>query len=55
MIDSLMKEIGIEGGGLGRMTEVLRDAKDIHNLTQKRDAARGGPARAVDDRDDERQ
>jgi hypothetical protein len=34
---------------------VLRDAKDIHNLTQKRDAARGGPARAVDDRDDERQ
>ena len=36
MIDSLMKEIGIEGGGLGRMTEVLRDAKDIASLTAKR-------------------
>ena len=32
MIDSLMKEIGIEGSGLGRMTEVLRDAKDIEAL-----------------------
>jgi uncharacterized membrane protein YqiK len=36
MIDSLMKEIGIEGGSLGRMTEVLRDAKDIEALTSKR-------------------
>ena len=35
MIDSLMKEIGIEGAGLGRLTEVLRDAKDIANLTPK--------------------
>lgn len=36
MIDSLMKEIGIEGGSLGRMTEVLRDAKDIDSLVSKR-------------------
>jgi uncharacterized membrane protein YqiK len=36
MIDSLMKEIGIEGGSLGRMTEVLRDAKDIESLKSKR-------------------
>lgn len=35
MIDSLMKEIGIEGGSLGRMTEVLRDAKDIRSLAGK--------------------
>jgi uncharacterized membrane protein YqiK len=34
MIDSLMKEIGIEGGSLGRMTDVLRDAKDIASLTR---------------------
>ena len=34
MIDSLMKEIGIEGGSLGRMTHVLRDAKDIAGLTK---------------------
>jgi uncharacterized membrane protein YqiK len=34
MIDSLMKEIGIEGGSLGRMTDVLRDAKDISSLTR---------------------
>ena len=33
MIDNLMKEIGIEGGSLGRMTDVLRDAKDISSLT----------------------
>jgi uncharacterized membrane protein YqiK len=54
MIDSLMKEIGIEGAGLGRMTEVLRDAKDIRSLTQKRSGAGGEPAPAGDDRDDER-
>jgi uncharacterized membrane protein YqiK len=34
VIDSLMREIGIEGGSLGRMTEVLRDAKDIAALTR---------------------
>ena len=51
MIDSLMKEIGIEGGSLGRMTDVLRDAKDIEALTSKRakpNGANGG------DHDDER-
>ena len=40
MIDSLMKEIGIEGGSLGRMTEVLRDAKDISALTARQERAR---------------
>ncbi len=35
MIDSLLKEIGIEGGSLGRMTDVLRDAKDIQGLVSK--------------------
>jgi uncharacterized membrane protein YqiK len=35
MIDTLMKEIGIEGGSLGRMTDVLRDAKDISALTRE--------------------
>ena len=34
MIDSLMKEIGIDGGSIGRMTDVLRDAKDIASLTR---------------------
>jgi hypothetical protein len=55
MIDSLMKEIGIEGGSLGRMTEVLRDAKDIESLTSKR-AKPGVPPTAGpgDDRDDDR-
>ena len=51
MIDSLMKEIGIEGGSLGRMTDVLRDAKDIESLTAKR---LKGEAKPADDRDDER-
>ncbi len=50
MIDSLMKEIGIEGGGLGRMTEVLRDAKDIASLTAKRAGGdREGPRSPDDD------
>jgi len=53
MIDSLMKEIGIEGGSLGRMTDVLRDAKDIQSLTsQKKKGA--APVKALDDRDDDR-
>jgi hypothetical protein len=55
MIDSLMKEIGIEGGSLGRMTEVLRDAKDIESLTSKRTKA-AGPAKGLPEQgsDDER-
>jgi len=39
MIDTLMKEIGIEGGSLGRVTDVLRDVKDISALT--RDSKKG--------------
>jgi hypothetical protein len=55
MIDSLMKEIGIEGGSLGRMTEVLRDAKDIEALTAKRAKPTNGGAPAPSgDRDDDR-
>ena len=50
MIDNLMKEIGIEGGSLGRMTDVLRDAKDIASLT--RDKKGGKPKPAKDDDDD---
>jgi uncharacterized membrane protein YqiK len=46
MIDNLMKDIGIEGGSLGRMTDVLRDAKDIANL------AKGSKSGKVDDNDD---
>jgi hypothetical protein len=34
VIDSLMREIAIERGRLGGMTEVLRDAKDIASLTR---------------------
>jgi uncharacterized membrane protein YqiK len=51
MIDSLMKEIGIEGGSLGRMTEVLRDAKDIASLTAKRAAGDKDTQRSSDDDD----
>lgn len=50
MIDNLMKEIGIEGGSLGRMTDVLRDAKDISSLTRdKKDKGK-----TVKDDDDDR-
>ena len=41
MIDKLMKEIGIEGGSLGRMTDVLRDAKDISALTRDKKGGEG--------------
>ena len=54
MIDSLMKEIGIEGGSLGRMTEVLRDAKDIEALAQRRAKTDKTDSRPQDDRDDDR-
>ena len=50
MIDNLMQEIGIEGGSLGRMTDVLRDAKDIASLTG--DKTRGRNGRERDDDDD---
>ena len=56
MIDNLMKDIGIEGGGLGRMTDVLRDAKDIANLTrdQSKSKSKGRDKGAHDDDDDDR-
>ena len=49
MIDTLMKEIGIEGGSLGRMTDVLRDAKDISALTRDKKGAKEKPAKQSDD------
>lgn len=54
MIDSLMKEIGIEGGSLGRMTDVLRDAKDIESLTSKKKKADIPSGKANEDSDDDR-
>jgi hypothetical protein len=53
-----MKEIGIEGGSLGRMTDVLRDAKDIASLTRQKDAKGDKPwdrpKNGSSDRDDDR-
>jgi len=52
MIDTLMKEIGIEGGSLGRMTDVLRDAKDISALTREsKKAKKDKRGKNDDDRD----
>lgn len=53
MIDNLMKEIGIEGGSLGRMTDVLRDAKDMASLVDKAEgrSVKKDGARDDDDRD----
>lgn len=52
MIDNLMKDIGIEGGSLGRMTDVLRDAKDISSLTRdKKGKVKNGKDEQDDDRD----
>ena len=55
MIDNLMKEVGIEGGSLGRMTDVLRDAKDIASLARQKgaDGKQEKPGSAAD-RDDDR-
>ncbi|MCP4381947.1 MAG: hypothetical protein GY798_11140 [Hyphomicrobiales bacterium] len=55
MIDNLMKEVGIEGSSLGRMSDVIRDAKDLTSIA--RDTAKptsdqhGLPHR--DDNDDD--
>lgn len=57
MIDSLMKEVGIEGGSIGRMTDVLRDAKDLDTIVRNR-KKKGGKDEGDDagrsDRDDDR-
>jgi uncharacterized membrane protein YqiK len=53
MIDSLMKDIGIEGGSLGRMTDVLRDAKDIASLTKDKAKPVKGKAKSSDEDRDE--
>jgi uncharacterized membrane protein YqiK len=54
MIDSLMKDIGIEGGSLGRMTDVLRDAKDIVTLTKEKDKPKNSKAKSKITEDDDR-
>ncbi|MCB1502322.1 MAG: hypothetical protein KDK07_21505 [Bauldia sp.] len=41
MIDNLMREIGIEGSSLGRMSDVIRDAKDMTSIA--RDSAKMAP------------
>ena len=51
MIDNLMKEIGIEGGSIGRMTDVLRDAKDMTSLVQKAEGRKADKTSDDDDRD----
>ncbi|MGY6534957.1 MAG: flotillin domain-containing protein [Pararhodobacter sp.] len=42
MIDSLMKDIGIDGGSIGGMSNVLRDAKDMSSLTARKAAETAG-------------
>jgi len=37
MIDSLMKDIGVDGGKLGNMADVFRNARDIDALSRGRD------------------
>ena len=56
MIDSLMKEVGIEGASIGRMTDVLRDAKDIDSIVRNRQKAPvpNGAAPHATDHDDDR-
>jgi uncharacterized membrane protein YqiK len=54
MIDNLMKEIGIEGGSLGRLTDVLRDAKDISSLTRDMKGGKSKNGKDDDERDRER-
>ena len=34
LIDNLMKDLGVEGGSIGKMSDVLRDAKDISSLSK---------------------
>ena len=52
MIDNLMKEMGIEGGSLGRMTDVLRDAAEsISALTRDGKSGKAKPGKDERDRD----
>ena len=53
MIDSLMKEVGIEGGSIGRMTDVLRDAKDLDSIVRNRKRDKGKRPATDDDRERE--
>lgn len=36
MIDNLMKDVGIEGGSIGKMTDVLRNARDLDALQKSK-------------------
>lgn len=34
LIDNLMEDLGVEGGSIGKMSDVLKDAKDIASLSK---------------------
>lgn len=53
MIDSLMKEIGIEGSSLGRMSDVIRDAKDLTSIARDTAKARPKDEGGADRKDDD--
>ena len=49
MIDSLLAEIGIEGGSLSKMQGLIREARDLEGIRKDvaaRDAAARGDAKA---------
>jgi uncharacterized membrane protein YqiK len=51
MIDNLMREIGIEGGSVGRLTDVVRDARDLASLARGKTAERAATKAAPDGRE----
>lgn len=48
MIDSLLKDVGFEGGSVGRLSDVLRDAKDIDSLSKSSRAKPANPTGSAD-------
>ncbi|MEZ5668985.1 MAG: hypothetical protein R3F55_16385 [Alphaproteobacteria bacterium] len=52
MIDNLMREVGIEGGGVGRLTDVVQDARDLAQLRKRREGAEADSDRERDRREE---
>ena len=52
MIDSLLKDVGFEGGSVGRLSDVLRDAKDIDSLSKSSKNSRSKKSETGDGKSD---
>ena len=52
MVDSLMADLGIDGGRLSQMGGLIRDARDLHAIAREAERSRPGETAGADAKDE---